>query len=284
MKLFSKKELAALTLFSEKEQKAIKTSIELSSYCKNIKSTIVTEETEQKEKVQKVRLSSDAIESKIEAKKYKNEATLNYADNIFYIGETKKEDEIREGIGEYHYESGAIYKGEWENGVRTGLGYCDFPSGNSYSGNWSNGMRNGIGMFSYKNSGDTYEGDFLDDDRNGFGVYRFSNESTYKGFWSNNQRHGKGLMISNEEEYVGDWEKNIKKGIGMISKNEQVIFAGEWKDNIKHGIGFEYDKEDITQCIFVNGKLTQVMNIIPSPMKQKIKKDDKFDDVLIRTI
>ena len=56
----------------------------------------------------------------------------------------KKVEDDYSGVGEFIYENGDKYKGEWECGERHGYGIYTSESGTKYDGFWEYDKKNGI--------------------------------------------------------------------------------------------------------------------------------------------
>ena len=52
----------------------------------------------------------------------------------------------RHGQGEYHFQEGAMFKGQYENGINNGSGEFHYPDGTVYVGMWKNGKKEGDGV------------------------------------------------------------------------------------------------------------------------------------------
>lgn len=85
------------------------------------------------------------------------------------------------------------YAGQIVNGKAQGYGVGLFESGGIYKGNWQNNRRHGKGVYTWKD-GEKYEGDFANDKRDGFGTYTWKNGERYEGQWKNDMRDGKGTI------------------------------------------------------------------------------------------
>ena len=44
-----------------------------------------------------------------------------------------------QGKGEYHWNDGRVYKGQWENEKRNGHGTLTYPDGTKKTGEWKDG-------------------------------------------------------------------------------------------------------------------------------------------------
>ena len=56
-----------------------------------------------------------------------------------------------EGKGEYTYQDGEKYEGEFKNGIREGFGKYFYNNGDRYEGDFKNGVRDGKGIIYYGN-------------------------------------------------------------------------------------------------------------------------------------
>lgn len=66
------------------------------------------------------------------------------------------------GFGEYHYISGAIYKGFWQRNQHFGKGRYEFPDGSAYEGDWQRHMMHGEGIFTAADGRQSWRGEFRD--------------------------------------------------------------------------------------------------------------------------
>ena len=58
-----------------------------------------------------------------------------YPDGDYYIGDFK--DGVKHGNGEYHYSTGTVYNGQWENNDKSnGYGTMTYPDGTKKTGKW----------------------------------------------------------------------------------------------------------------------------------------------------
>ena len=84
-----------------------------------------------------------------------------------------------DGTGEFIFDTGAVYTGEWENDQIQGLGNLKIPIEGTYEGEFSSGEKSGIGLFTW-DDGDSYEGEWKSDKMNGQGVYTTADNVTYR--------------------------------------------------------------------------------------------------------
>ena len=68
-----------------------------------------------------------------------------------------------------------MYEGDYVYEQKEGEGNYFFESGESYKGQWKGDLQNGKGKLYYKNGNLMYEGDFVNDQREGNGKFIFEN-------------------------------------------------------------------------------------------------------------
>ena len=94
--------------------------------------------------------------------------------------EEMKTDDQEEG--EYTFENGAVYNGQWQGRMRHGFGEQSWPDGARYEGEWLENKAHGRGVF-YHVDGDVFDGEWYQDKAHGFGTYFNVNGSKYEGYW-----------------------------------------------------------------------------------------------------
>ena len=47
---------------------------------------------------------------------------------------------MKHGFGEFRWQTGGVYRGEYENDVKQGYGMMQWPDGSIYKGLWTNGI------------------------------------------------------------------------------------------------------------------------------------------------
>ena len=72
----------------------------------------------------------------------------------------------KEGYGEYLFNIGCIFKGNWKNDMFEGKGEFIDPNNYRYEGNFDKGRKHGYGILIYAN-GDEYRGEFRNDEKCG---------------------------------------------------------------------------------------------------------------------
>ena len=95
------------------------------------------------------------------------------------------------GYGEYYWNHGSYFKGNFINGLRDGKGSWKKGVGNSdrYDGEYRNDKKWGEGTFVWA-SGNVYKGQYEADMRSGYGEMHWVNGSYYKGNWKNGIQNG----------------------------------------------------------------------------------------------
>ena len=112
-------------------------------------------------------------------------------------------------------------------------GEWKFENGNRYSGEWANNKKNGQGTLFFPD-GDKYIGKFRDDQYNGYGIYSWADGQKYAGQWANDKRNGQGTAsYSNGKKYIGLYKDGQKNGYGTLySANGTIDQQGIWKDGV----------------------------------------------------
>ena len=83
--------------------------------------------------------------------------TVRHDNGDVYEGECK-ENNIRQGKGEYKWSDGSVYEGEWQNNIRHGEGEYKWFNGKVYEGGWKDDKMHGKGKYTYVNGNITVEG------------------------------------------------------------------------------------------------------------------------------
>lgn len=130
-----------------------------------------------------------------------------------YKGEFNENFE-RHGRGEFLYEGGERYEGEWSSGSKNGQGTLTFADGSKYEGTWVMNLKEGEGRFTFAN-GEVFTGTYYCNRRDGDGEYAYRNGDVY----------------------AGEWREGKKDGWGTMYFSDGGMYTGEWKDGIQHGAG-----------------------------------------------
>ncbi|MFM1864159.1 MAG: hypothetical protein RLZ26_2681 [Pseudomonadota bacterium] len=144
-------------------------------------------------------------------------------------------------VGEYRFEDGRTYEGEWRENMLHGSGTLTFPSGATYVGEFRDGWPNGFGTYTFP-SGELYVGEYRNGQRHGQGTYFFASGATYVGEYRNGMRDGFGTYtFPNGEIYVGEHRDDQRYGYGTQKFPDGAIYEGEFREDKYHGRGTLYD-------------------------------------------
>ncbi|MBT8221212.1 MAG: caspase family protein [Bacteroidia bacterium] len=157
--------------------------------------------------------------------------------SIITLGGTCKKGNCYSGKGQYAFESGAVYAGQFKNGKMHGYGIYRSKSRTRYEGEWFYGRRHGKGKLYFSN-GDIYHGDFGSNKMEGYGKISYSNGDNYLGDWKNNKANGNGsYTFSDGDKYTGKFVVGKFHGKGIMKYANGAIYNGYWSENKKHGNG-----------------------------------------------
>ena len=145
----------------------------------------------------------------------------------------------KEGYGEYIWNNGAKYMGNWKDNKLNGKGIYIYSDNKKYEGEFVDNEKNGKGKFKWSD-GREYIGEFKKDKKEGLGKFLWTDGRIYIGFWKNNKQHGLGKYISkkNEENKFWEWdngkrinewlnEDDLKKEDNNFNKDYLKIFNFE---------------------------------------------------------
>lgn len=160
------------------------------------------------------------------------------------------------GFGDYIFENGDEYIGEWVNGERTGLGAYYWSWGAAYYGYFRNGALEGKGYYfdSLKTGKNDLSGYFesgklitaqsiitngcvLGNCTNGVGHYIWEGTGdAYMGEWVNSNRTGFGVYEWKDgPTYVGEFLNGKLDGFGDYIPKTGEIQSGWWIDGEFYG-------------------------------------------------
>lgn len=131
-----------------------------------------------------------------------NETTnsVNYMeiefDNGLYKGETL--DGEMHGAGDFIFNTGTRYQGNFAHNVMHGKGKLTYISGKVYEGTFKNNVLEGPGACKWEN-GDFYVGEFKSGKMHGRGCYIWNNGNRFEGMFENNRRTEQGILYKKEE-------------------------------------------------------------------------------------
>lgn len=183
-------------------------------------------------------------------KKTMDNATFTYA-NGAYKGQA--DDEGRNGLGVYKWDSGSYYWGRWANGDMNGMAIYLITDGRShvsncsdcmyYVGYYSNDKKNGQGTCYDKYGNLIYYGNFSEGaptetyPSSGYSEYKFqyyelANGDKYIGETKNGNFHGQGIYIwSNGDSWFGEWNNGQRNGYGLYMFYSGSVVYGKWVNN-----------------------------------------------------
>ena len=138
------------------------------------------------------------------------------------------DDNGRQGRFIFHFASGSVFEGNFENSKKNGYGKMTYSSGDVYEGNWENGVRNGYGKFTWAQGG-VYEGNYENGAKNGYGKMTWSSDSFYEGDWENGAKNGNGRMTWPDGSiYEGNWKNDNQHGYGKYTWSDGNVYEGNW--------------------------------------------------------
>jgi hypothetical protein len=131
------------------------------------------------------------------------------------------------------YEDSSFFEGLFQNGKKH-CGIYYYNSGSIYKGNFEDNKKEGEGLFLYNNQ-DTFQGIFKNDDKF-FGTYKYKNGDIFNGYFKNDKPHGYGtLKIHDGKIYDCIWNNGeiVSKNIYQIQRDSSLI-EETWKsiDNL----------------------------------------------------
>ena len=101
-----------------------------------------------------------------------------------------------------------IYKGATDFGYFSGDGNFIFNSGSEYAGNWEENGLKGHGVLQIPTEG-KYDGAFRNSQKSGVGTFTWNDGSVYEGEWLSDQMCGSGKYVTTDGvTYSGSFEKN----------------------------------------------------------------------------
>lgn len=110
----------------------------------------------------------------------------------------------RHGWGQFVFQDGTLYEGEWENDAICGFGRL-IRNDCYYEGYVKNGKANGSG--NYEDQYRHYSGEWKNDKRHGTGVEEFKTKTKkYVGNFQEDKYNGKGKLITDEYTYEGKFK------------------------------------------------------------------------------
>ena len=147
------------------------------------------------------------------------------------------------GWGEFHWDNGDFYMGNFINNNQNGFGSYWWSANSKwknskYEGYYKDSYRNGFGMYVWDN-GDLYIGEHKDNAHTGKGITIFINGSRYSGDLENGEQHGRGSYVTSDGyTYKGDFQNDFFHGRGISVDSIGSVYIGDFYNNDMHGNGF----------------------------------------------
>jgi hypothetical protein len=107
---------------------------------------------------------------------------LTRATSMQIISRTNHKDRVSDGFGNFKFEDGAVYSGEFQNRAITGEGKYTWRDGRTYSGQFRGSELHGEGTFTWPD-GRVYKGQYESNVRNGQGTMTWKDGRAYTGTW-----------------------------------------------------------------------------------------------------
>jgi hypothetical protein len=107
---------------------------------------------------------------------------LTRAKSMQIISRTNHKDKVTEGFGNFKFEDGAVYSGEFQNRAITGEGKYTWRDGRTYTGQFRGSELHGEGTFTWPD-GRVYKGQYESNIRNGEGTMKWKDGRSYTGTW-----------------------------------------------------------------------------------------------------
>jgi hypothetical protein len=141
------------------------------------------------------------------------------------------------GIGEYKWWDGTIYKGSFKNGFPHGKGKETKPDGTVHEGDFFQNYKHG-NFTTFYNEGSVYTGGYLWNLRHGTGKLKYSTGPVFEGEYRDNEPNGYGIFTyKNGHVYEGNFVNGKKHGQGVLQRKDlERTFSGDFRNDQMHGI------------------------------------------------
>lgn len=173
-----------------------------------------------------------------------------------------REHEMRSS-GQIQFTKG-LYAGETDFGYLSGDGQFLFETGAAYTGEWKQNQLKGSGTLSVPNEG-TYQGEFSSSKKSGNGIFTWDDGAVYEGEWKNDQMCGQGTYtIPDGEIFSGTFKDNAFQDGTCTFKNSTGSYNLTYKSgnidkaSIEYADGSTYIGSCDTKGLTGTGKMTFV--------------------------
>ena len=176
-------------------------------------------------------------------------------------------------FGNYTYDNGNKYVGEWKDNQKTGRGTYTWKSGDIYIGEFKDDKNNGQGVLTFV-SGDKYSGEFKDSYFNGQGTYTYKSGRVDKGTWKDGKLNGQATVIYiNGDMFVGEFTDD-KRTKGTLTFGQRSDWAGdkyvgEFREGKRHGQGtYTFADGKVVEGTWKDGELESLGTVPVTPTKK----------------
>lgn len=157
----------------------------------------------------------------------------------YYSGPIDESRNLPHGSGgDFRYQNGRRYLGDWKMGTWHGKGQAWFTNGNTYDGEYVADQRHGRGLYRWRD-GRIYEGEFANNLRHGQGCLQWLDGSYYEGSFKKGEQSGKGTYVFKGGRYTGEFERGQYHGCGEITWDQgpNIGYKGAFERGQYHGYG-----------------------------------------------
>ena len=167
-----------------------------------------------------------------------NYGEFTYDDGSTYTGEFEA-DRVH-GQGTYVWNDGTKYEGAFADGRPHGEGRLTWPSGVIYEGSFQGGQMDGMGKMIWP-GGAVYQGNFTAGLISGSGTLSFPDGLSYSGNFDTEQAEGAGMLtFADGTWYLGEFHDGWIEGRGMMVWTSGDSYVGQFSDGEPHGTGTYY--------------------------------------------
>ena len=133
-----------------------------------------------------------------------------------------------------------LYEGETDFGYFSGKGQFSFNTGAEYTGNWKQNQLDGKGTLRVPNEG-TYEGKFTSSKKSGKGIFTWDDGAVYEGEWKNDKMCGQGVYTTPEGiNFSGTFKDNSFDDGKCTFENDTGGYSLTYKSGVIEKASIEY--------------------------------------------